>query len=265
VRDAAGSLGVARLGLVVNAPPVVAIVAPAADVTVPAGTALVLEATADDREDGLVDVDWTSDRSGALGRGARLEVARLPLGPHRITAAVRDAAGATATAVRTVTVAPGTLTFAPVADATVKADGPDTNFGSAFTLQADAEPVRRAYLRFVVSGTAGARITGAALRLTVRPDAGSGGPAGGSLIRLDPPPAWSEKTIRFSACPPPDGATVATLGPVADGEAVTVDLGGTVTGDGIYDFALVATATDRVAYASREAGPDRPQLVVTVE
>ncbi len=267
VRDANGSLGVARLTVIVNAPPRLAITFPADDVSVSAGTPIVLEATADDFEDGPLGpaVSWASDRTGVLGHGARLGLPRLPLGPHRVTATVRDAAGATAAATHTITVTAGTLAFAPVADATVKADTPDTNFGTSFTLQADADPARRAYLRFAVTGLAGARVTAAVLRLTVRPDAGSGSVGGGALVRLDPPPPWGEKAITFTTSPLADGPPRATIGPVADGAVVTLDLTGVVTADGLYDFALVPTSTDRVAYSSREAGPDRPQLLVTVE
>jgi hypothetical protein len=232
---------------------------------VPAGSPITLTAEAADAEDGALDtVVWASDRDGVLGRGVALTVAALSVGTHRLTATVADTRGATATAARTLGVTAGTFTFVPVADATVKADAPDTRFGTNLTLQADADPLRRAYLRFVVGGLAHARVTAASLRLTVRPEAGSGGGDGGTLTPLTPTP-WQESKVTFTTSPAIDGSPVAHLGPVVDGQVVTVDLTSVVTGDGTYELTLGTSSTNRVSYWSREAGADGPQLLVTVE
>src|SRR5439155_20289273 len=130
------------------------------------------------------------------------------------------------------------------------------------TLQADADPVRRAYLRFAVGGIGAAHVTSATLRLTVPSEQGSGSADGGTLVRLTPTP-WKESRITFTLSPPVDGPEIATLGPVADGQTVSVDLTGIVTGDGIYAFALVTLSTVLVVYQSWEAGPVCPSLVLS--
>jgi len=265
VTDAHGSTGAGQATLLVNAPPRIAILSPSGETSVPAGTPVTLVAEAMDAEDGALNsVVWASDRDGVLGGGATLTVATLSIGPHRLTATVADTRGATASAAAALTVTAGTLLFAPAADATVKADAPDTRFGTNLTLQADADPVRRAYLRFVVGGVGHARVTAATLRLTVRPEAGSGSGDGGTLTRLTPTP-WQEPALTFTTSPAIDGLPVAALGPVADGQVVTVDLTPVVTGDGVYELALTTASTDRVSYWSREVGADGPQLLVTVE
>lgn len=82
--------------------PEVFIHSPAANLISGSG-ALVLDATAYDTEDGLLDpsaVQWSSDSGGNLGTGGFVVVypEELEPGPHRLTATATDSTGATGTA-----------------------------------------------------------------------------------------------------------------------------------------------------------------------
>src|SRR5207245_6158674 len=132
-------------------------------------------ASASDLEDGdlTAAIAWTSDRDGALGTGGSL-THMLTEGTHQITATVADRGGLTATATVTVQVVVGVeLDFPAVADASVDAGLPATNFGTSPTLAADANLVRNTYLRFTTSGLATRTILGAVLLLEVDLTAGS--------------------------------------------------------------------------------------------
>jgi hypothetical protein len=249
-----------------NQAPAVMIVAPADGAEVEIGVALTLRAVASDVEDGDLSaaVAWASDLEGPLGTGATVTTSALRLGSHRITASVTDGAGATGSASVSVTVTGRVLTLAPAADAGVKADAAGSNFGTAAGLFADGSPVRRSYLRFVVSGIGGGRVTRATLRLTVRPESGSGSAAGGTLHALTPSP-WTEAAITYATSPPVDGPAVATAGAVVEGQVVDFDVTGAVAVEGTYEFALETQVADRVEYGSREAGALGPRLVLIVE
>jgi leucyl aminopeptidase len=91
-----------------NAAPAVTITAPAADQSLPGSRAVQLAGTAADAEDGAISdrLAWTSSVDGALGTGATRSVTLSP-GVHTITAAVQDSAGATGSAMASVTVTVG--------------------------------------------------------------------------------------------------------------------------------------------------------------
>jgi hypothetical protein len=73
--------------------------------TFPTDSPLDFEASGYDLEDGALQdsaFTWSSDRSGSLGAGARLQVPRLPAGTHRVTLAARDTDGQSAQATVTI-------------------------------------------------------------------------------------------------------------------------------------------------------------------
>ena len=246
-------------------PPVVGISAPSNGTSIAFGAPLVLAGTATDPEEGDLSskIAWSSDRDGALGTGATLTVSSLALGTHVITARATDTTGASGTATVSVTVTGGTLAFAAAADATVKADAPGVKFGTSASLQADSAPARRAYVRFVVHGVGNATVLHASLRLTVSTEISAGSVAGGDLHRITTT-AWQESGITFTNSPPVDGPVLQSIGTVAEGQVVDLDVTSAVTGDGTYDFAVDTHVADRVAYVAREGGAAGPQLVLSV-
>ena len=79
-----------------NNPPTVAIASPAPGTSVPTGTAVVLQGSADDPEDGTLTgsaLTWSSSLDGALGIGASLTIDSLSAGSHTITLQATDLGG----------------------------------------------------------------------------------------------------------------------------------------------------------------------------
>ncbi len=81
-----------------NHPPSLRITRPEGGARVPAETMLFLSAEAQDREDLLIveQLQWHSDRDGALGTGREIGVHTLSVGQHTIAASVTDSGGLTA-------------------------------------------------------------------------------------------------------------------------------------------------------------------------
>jgi myo-inositol-hexaphosphate 3-phosphohydrolase len=264
VTDRSGRSGVAEITVKVNGRPTVTITQPTEGASLLGGEPVRLLGRADDTEDGDLSptLAWTSDRDGALGTGASLLAALTP-GTHRITASARDAAGQQGSASVDVTVIEaGGLTFAPAADTTVRSELPDKNYGRSASILADGSPVRRSYLRFVVTGVDTRPVARAILRLTTLSDSASGSHSGGTLHRVTG--AWEERTVTFTTSPALEATPVATGGAAVPGQVVEFDLTGVVTGDGTYDLGL-ETTLDKVGYASREAIAGGPRLLLTLE
>jgi hypothetical protein len=92
-----------------NLAPRVSIASPADGEVFSAAQTISLVAEASDVEDGVLDdtsVQWTSDRDGSLGDGARLLVRadQLSEGPHVVTVTARDSGGLTTSATVRITV-----------------------------------------------------------------------------------------------------------------------------------------------------------------
>src|SRR5438093_8278031 len=85
-----------------------------------------------------------------------------------------------------------TLVFRPTDDATVRADQPDTNFGTSTTLVADASPLRNFLLKFSISGVGSCQVTSAKLRLFQVDSSDRGG---GFHITTG---AWSDSTVKWN-------------------------------------------------------------------
>ncbi len=126
VTDSRGTLASDAVTVVVNAAPLVDILAPANGAMVTEGNAVVLVGRATDVEDGdlAAAILWSSDRDGALGSGAGLTVA-LSVGTHVLTASVEDALGSVGTRVITVTIvdAPPVVSIVEPADGTTLTEG----------------------------------------------------------------------------------------------------------------------------------------------
>jgi hypothetical protein len=156
------------------------------------------------------------------------------------------------------------LTFAPVADATVRQARPTTNYGAARTLGADngSGVAVASYLRFTVSGIPpGAAVRHAILRLYVPSDGTPSGPP----VYAVPDNSWAETTVTWNSRPAA-AATATAPGPgrLGGGTWVEYDVTPLVGGNGTFSVAVGPTpTTDGTAFNSREATSNQPQLVVT--
>ncbi len=148
-----------------------------------------------------------------------------------------------------------TRTFSPAADAKVGSAKPARNYGAAPDLWVKTG-TWRSFLRFGV-----ASLEGPVLRATLRLFVGEGSSDGGALYAVSG--AWSEATISWDTAPPLLGAPVASLGPVATGTWVEVDVTPWLVGNGSYAFGLESASTNLAYYASRESA-NPPQLVIEV-
>jgi hypothetical protein len=231
------------------------------------GDAVVLEgrAVAGNGSDLSATIAWTSSLDGPLGSGAQRTVTGLSPGAHVLTAAVTDGGGTTATDTVSIAVSESaaTLTFPAVADTWVDSQTPAASFGSATLLRVDGSPTRQAFLRFEVTGTGGARVQAARVRLTVGP-AGADASVSGGRLHVISNHDWTEAGTTWTFRPAVDGPVVAVQGAAAKNAVLDFDVTAAVAGDGTHDFALVPASGDGVGYRSREATTGRPALIVSL-
>lgn len=153
-----------------------------------------------------------------------------------------------------------TETFQPSADATIRSEYPNTNYGTASKIDADASPVEHSLLKFTVSGTSGYTVKSAKLRLYVSNESS----VGGSLYRTAST-SWSETSVNWDTAPVADATPFGSIGEAADGQWVEVDATSIIYGDGTYSIRLTSSATNGVGYNSRNASSNKPELVLTLE
>ncbi|WP_431908813.1 DUF7594 domain-containing protein [Micromonospora carbonacea] len=176
--------------------------------------------------------------------------------PHRRTAGRAAAVLLLAGAALAGPAAPAAAaTLTPVADATVDADHPDRNYGTAVSLRVDGSPREVAYLRFDVTG-AGAEPS-AVLRLYAE-TASSTGLSVHGVSAVD----WREDTLTYQNAPP-IGPAVASSGPTAADTWLSVDVSALVAGEGPVTLALTTTNDTGFRLTGREGTDTRmPQLIV---
>lgn len=157
----------------------------------------------------------------------------------------------------TATSASSALYFVPIADASIKASSPTTNYGSAITLETDNDPVESILLKFNVTGIGNGTVTNAKLRLyNVDPS-----DFGGYFYRIMDN-SWSEESVTYDTRPSYDSSTIiASLGAVFVGNWYEVNLTSLVIGDGTYGIRIKSTSAGGADYSSKE-GANPPQLVV---
>jgi hypothetical protein len=157
-------------------------------------------------------------------------------------------------------VRPGVGVFAAGADASIRRAQPRRNSGRSRRLRAGARPAERFLVRFSVSGIGSRRVKSARLRLYVA----NGSSKGGVLRRVSN--RWKESRVSWRRAPRVLGPQrVARKGRVKRGRYVEFDVSRIVTKDGSYSVRVSSRARDRVAYNSREAARNRPQLVVRLD
>jgi hypothetical protein len=160
-------------------------------------------------------------------------------------------------------VVPAAVTVTVLADAAVDSTLPTANLGTAVQLNVDAGPaVKHTFLRVQVSNVAGRVITAARLNLTAATTTNAQSVAGGQIHPVASC-TWGETTITWDNQPAIAAGVLSSLGAVAQGQAVSFDLAGAITGDGTYCFAIDSSSTDGVDYNAREASSGRPALVLT--
>jgi pectate lyase len=206
---------------------------------------------------------------GANASGPSVSHAYAASGTYTVLLTATDAAGTQATDTATVTitaVAPPpppppppsgqTLTFAPVADATVKLDEPTSNFGQVEYLEVDADSREDFLMKFTLAGLGGPP-SRAVLRLWAISSS-----HGGDFRRVTDQ-SWTETGVTWNTAPPA-GDLIASLNPVSGG-GVEVDVTPLIAGDGTVSLRVSNPSSSGMRYRSREASTQdqRPQLVVT--
>ena len=149
------------------------------------------------------------------------------------------------------------VTFLPTADAYIQSGSPDTNTGTATTVQTDNSPIKHFLLKFDVTGITGQQISNVKLRLYNK-DASS---KGGDFYSVSDN-SWQESTITWNNAPAAETTLLASLGSVTTNNWYEVDLSSLVNADGTYSLRVSSTSTDGADYSSKE-GSNPPQLVVT--
>jgi len=149
-------------------------------------------------------------------------------------------------------------TFTPVADAYAKESEPTTNFRSTSNLRVKNQTGSRywSYLKFTVAGVAGT-VQSAKLRLFV-----TGASPDGGTLRSVADNSWTESGLTWNTAPTFASTALASVGAIATGTWVELDVTGHVDGDGTYSFALVDGGSTTAIYSSRD-GTNPPELVVT--
>lgn len=153
-----------------------------------------------------------------------------------------------------------TLTFNTAADATIRKNSANSNYGRSQTIEIDNSPVMNGLLKFTVSGTGGLTVKGAKLRLYVENASSNGGAFYGTTTNT-----WSESTVTWNNAPVASATPFATLGPVKDGQWVEIDASSLIKGDGTYSIRITSSSTDGVDYRTKEASSNKPQLLLSAE
>jgi chitodextrinase len=156
-----------------------------------------------------------------------------------------------------------TLTFAPIADATVDSSQPAANFGGASRLTVDNSPQVSSLLKFTVAGTGGCAVSNAKLRLTVGSGTDDRSVYGGDVFGTTS--GWSESTVTWNSAPAAGTPAGSVTGTVVQDTSYLFDVTPLVTGDGTVSVLVRSSSSDGARYYSREAGTaaSAPQLQVT--
>ncbi|HEX8992477.1 MAG TPA: DNRLRE domain-containing protein [Anaerolineales bacterium] len=149
------------------------------------------------------------------------------------------------------------FTFTPVADAYVSHAHPSTNYGASQVLRADASPIVRSYIRFVVAGLNGSQVQSARLRLYANNSS-----AAGFSVRTLSDNTWSESKITYNNAPAP-GSLINSSKAFSAGTWVEVDLSSYVKSEAAYSVVITTASSAEIDLSSREAPGRAPQLVIS--
>lgn len=155
--------------------------------------------------------------------------------------------------------AAGAVTVKPTADAYVRSDQPDANFGAKYVLDAQAgsatSPTQVSYIQFVVNGLTA---TPGSVQLQVYSYATS---ATGLQV-WSAANTWSETAISYNTAPPLSQTMVGAIPTISTNAWATLDVSNVVTGNGTYTFAITTTSTANKQLASRESSASSPALII---
>jgi len=146
----------------------------------------------------------------------------------------------------------------PVADATIREDHPENNYGSSATLETDNSPVKNFLLKFNVTGIDNRQIVSATLRLYNVNHSSQGGE-----FHVVADSAWNEEKVTWNNAPSLNPAIIASFGAVTEGNWYEADITTLVQTDGVYSLCITSTASNGADYASRE-GVNPPELILQV-
>jgi hypothetical protein len=150
------------------------------------------------------------------------------------------------------------FTFTPSLDTYVSATAPNTTFGRKSYYWTDAQPVRKAFMRFDLTGISGREVTGVHLHMYQLDASTHGGD-----VHVVPSSTWTD-TITFNAQPAISPEVVGSFDAVAANTWYQIDLSPSiVTGDGPLSLAITSSDTDGAKWSSRE-GNKPPELIVDV-
>ncbi|HET6210864.1 MAG TPA: DNRLRE domain-containing protein [Jatrophihabitans sp.] len=159
----------------------------------------------------------------------------------------------------------GQVSFAPTDDVMVDATVPTTPANPTATrLSVDGSPINDVLVQFdVQSLPAGCTFSNVTLQLTVGTSVNNNSTHGGDFYATTNA-AWSQSNVTWNSSPPSVGSSVASLGAVALGQTVTVDVTSLVTGAGQVTIRIKNTSGDAAQYYSKEGSATLgPKLTVT--
>ena len=151
-----------------------------------------------------------------------------------------------------------TTSFAPTADASVRADSPTNNYGGDTTLMSDGQPVMAAYMKFDLTPLAGRAISKAALRMKV-----TNGSSGTQSLKLASDTSWAETGITYGGRPML-GAAFKTFAGGNAGSWVEVDVTSGIANRAgqVITLGIDSAGSDGYAFYSRESSVDKVTLVI---
>ncbi|MEJ2852863.1 MULTISPECIES: CBM96 family carbohydrate-binding protein [unclassified Saccharothrix] len=188
--------------------------------------------------------------------------ARLPLAVVAVGVVTATTLTVIATSDQLPAASAATSTFTPTADTYVDSTATGTNYGTSGQLGVDNSPIKRMFLKFVVSNVSGT-VTSAKLRIHTDNVSGANSPNGGTFKSMTNT-TWSETGVTYNNQPAIDGATLGSLGSVSQNAWYEVDVTSYVKGNGTFSIGVTSSSSDGADYDSRESGSTTaPQLVVT--
>lgn len=250
---------------VAPAPTTVTIIAPASGALVSDVVSITADVSGEDNVTGIQFQLDGSDLGAEVTDGSyslQWDTTTVPDGAYTLTAIARENGGSTTTsAPLTVTVnnySLSTQTFVPSDDATIDADSPNQNFGSASKLEVDMKPVQSFLMKFSITGIGSRQVSSAKLRLYCI----NASDKGGDVYPVSDT-SWSESSVTLNNAPSAAGSIVASLGAVARDTWIEVDVTSLIKNDGTYSLCMTSTSSNGAGYMSKEAAEFSPQLVIS--